>query len=411
MPIVWATGQQGALGHLVERDAEQLGDPLLAVADEVDRRPRRAEATLPEGEHQAPHGREQRSPRACAHRRRGVLQTAPHARDDEQRGAVHVVGEVLRRVGDLVEALRRACRCRRSRVVAASGRSRSWPGRSRRSPVAWPRPSTTTQCQPCRLPPVGACKAISRHSSTSDHSTGRSKSSRLRTERVVVSSSSAVRLRCIRLSVAPRPRTAHYRRGGVLFPNRMHDGLRDGSITVTFRHWKRPQAKVGGRYRTGGGDLVVESIEPVRSGAITDDDARRRRGSPTPPRCVERCAGATTSPCCASPSTARNRPCPPAPSLDDDEIDRRLDRLDAASPTGPWTRATLDLIARRPAVRAGDLAARARPRAAAVQGRRAQAQTARPHREPRRRLPPLAAGSRLPRSSLSERDQRQWPHE
>ena len=41
----------------------------------------------------------------------------------------------------------------------------------------------------------------------------------------------------------------------------MHDGLRDGTITLTFRNWKRPQAKVGGRYRTGGGDLVVESIE------------------------------------------------------------------------------------------------------------------------------------------------------
>ena len=47
---------------------------------------------------------------------------------------------------------------------------------------------------------------------------------------------------------------------------------------------------------------------------------------------------------------------PVPPSLDDDEIDRRLNRLDATSPNGAWTRATLDLIARRPAVRAGDLA-------------------------------------------------------
>jgi len=39
------------------------------------------------------------------------------------------------------------------------------------------------------------------------------------------------------------------------------------------------------------------------------------------------------------------------------EIARRLARLDAASPTGPWTAATLALIARRPAVRAAELAA------------------------------------------------------
>jgi hypothetical protein len=38
-------------------------------------------------------------------------------------------------------------------------------------------------------------------------------------------------------------------------------------------------------------------------------------------------------------------------------ITARLDRLDAASSYGPWTRATLQAIAERPAVRAPDLAA------------------------------------------------------
>ena len=41
---------------------------------------------------------------------------------------------------------------------------------------------------------------------------------------------------------------------------------------------------------------------------------------------------------------------------DVDEIDHRLARLDRASPRGPWTAATLAIIAERPAVRAGDLA-------------------------------------------------------
>src|SRR5579859_4934059 len=50
------------------------------------------------------------------------------------------------------------------------------------------------KCQVCLLPPVGACTAISRHSRNRSGSTGREKSSRLRTERVVASSSSGVRL-------------------------------------------------------------------------------------------------------------------------------------------------------------------------------------------------------------------------
>src|SRR5438067_2535940 len=61
----------------------------------------------------------------------------------------------------------------------------------------------------------------------------------------------------------------------VLFPQRFHEGLRDDSITLTFRKWTRPQAKVGGRYRTGGGDLVVESIDQIAVRDISDAAARR----------------------------------------------------------------------------------------------------------------------------------------
>jgi len=39
------------------------------------------------------------------------------------------------------------------------------------------------------------------------------------------------------------------------------------------------------------------------------------------------------------------------------DIDRRLERLDGASASGPWTMAVLRVIAERPAVRAPDLAA------------------------------------------------------
>src|SRR4051812_48857667 len=59
--------------------------------------------------------------------------------------------------------------------------------------------STKTHCQPCAFEPVGACNARSRHSSSTSRDTGLSKSRRLRTERVVVRTSSADRF-----SVIPR---------------------------------------------------------------------------------------------------------------------------------------------------------------------------------------------------------------
>ncbi len=39
-----------------------------------------------------------------------------------------------------------------------------------------------------------------------------------------------------------------------------------------------------------------------------------------------------------------------------EDLDRRLTRLDRAGSHGAWTRATLEIIRQRPAVRAGDLA-------------------------------------------------------
>src|SRR6516165_7575152 len=55
--------------------------------------------------------------------------------------------------------------------------------------------STNTHCQPCELEPVGACSARLRHSISTSWLTGLSKSRRLRTERVVVRTSSTDRLR------------------------------------------------------------------------------------------------------------------------------------------------------------------------------------------------------------------------
>ena len=59
----------------------------------------------------------------------------------------------------------------------------------------------------------------------------------------------------------------------MLFSAAAWPGLADGSITVTFRTWSKPQAKVGGRYRVGGMLLEATAVSQVSVSSLTDDDA------------------------------------------------------------------------------------------------------------------------------------------
>src|ERR1700758_2400745 len=77
--------------------------------------------------------------------------------------------------------------------------------------------SPTTHCQPFELEPVGACNANSRHSISNSRETGLSKSRRLRTERVVVRTSSTDRLRVMSRGY---PRRSGWGRGRLVARNR-----------------------------------------------------------------------------------------------------------------------------------------------------------------------------------------------
>jgi hypothetical protein len=150
----------------------------------------------------------------------------------------------------------------------------------------------------------------------------------------------------------------------VLFEARFRDGVQDGSVTVTFRRWKRPQVVTGHRYRTAVGILAVDSVEVVDAAEITDADAGRS-GYPSAAAVVADLRGADGLPVYRVGFHAVEGPDPrdelaANPALSDADVadlDRRLTRLDRASSHGPWTRETLAIIAERPAVRAGDLAA------------------------------------------------------
>ena len=61
----------------------------------------------------------------------------------------------------------------------------------------------------------------------------------------------------------------------MLFRKRFWAGLADGSVTVTFRRWTRPQVVAGRAYRSPAGMLQVEAVEPVDLDMIGDDDAVR----------------------------------------------------------------------------------------------------------------------------------------
>ncbi len=147
-----------------------------------------------------------------------------------------------------------------------------------------------------------------------------------------------------------------------------HAGLADGSVTVTFRRWKRAQVKVAGMYRVGPVDLTVDRIDRVPLERITAGDARRAGFTDRaalvaflgPPdvdatdelvwRIAFRC----------EPAAPKVAPSGKLTLADVDELRRRLDRLDRNGPTGstgPWTREVLELIARRPGVVSTELSA------------------------------------------------------
>ena len=59
------------------------------------------------------------------------------------------------------------------------------------------------------------------------------------------------------------------------FSRELHDDIAAGDITLTYRLWQRPQAKVGGRYRVGRVEIEVDDMTRVPFADISDGDVRR----------------------------------------------------------------------------------------------------------------------------------------
>lgn len=152
----------------------------------------------------------------------------------------------------------------------------------------------------------------------------------------------------------------------MLFPQIFWPGIVDGSVTLTYRLWAAPRAVAGRRHRVAGGMIEITEVAEADPAAITEADATgagfptredlladlRKREGETDRRWYRvrfRYLGADPRDALAGDGalSAEQRT----------ELDRRLARLDKASTHGPWTAATLDVIAAHPGTRAGDLAA------------------------------------------------------
>jgi hypothetical protein len=149
----------------------------------------------------------------------------------------------------------------------------------------------------------------------------------------------------------------------VLFEKRFWAGITDGSITSTFRRWKRPQALAGKRYRTPGGLIEVQSIVVVHASEITSADALGS-GYSSARDLVADLRGTPDSPIYRIRFHHVDDPDPRDElarddALSDDDVEAirvRLERMDRLSSSGPWTMEVLRAIAERPGVRAADLA-------------------------------------------------------
>jgi hypothetical protein len=149
----------------------------------------------------------------------------------------------------------------------------------------------------------------------------------------------------------------------VLIEKRLHAGIRDGSITVLFRRWRRRQVTAGNVYRTAAGRLIVESVNEVSPDRIRTADAMAA-GYATVDDAVAELRGDEADPLYLVRLRLVDEPDPREVLANDtdlstsdiEEIGTRLARYDNTSARGPWTDETLDIIRRRPAIRAGDLA-------------------------------------------------------
>ncbi len=147
------------------------------------------------------------------------------------------------------------------------------------------------------------------------------------------------------------------------FTRDSHRAVADGAVTLTIRRWTRPQVKVGGHYTVGAVVIEVDAIELLPFHAISDADLAR---TGVADREASRARAAHSGPIDDDTLVYRiefhvvGQKADAVPARATEAavaaVADRLDRIDARDPRGPWTRATLRLIADRPGTVSTELA-------------------------------------------------------
>ncbi len=140
-------------------------------------------------------------------------------------------------------------------------------------------------------------------------------------------------------------------------------GVADGTVDLAFRRWGHPRIHPGSSFVALTRVIEVTSLERVDPERITRDEARRAGYDDADAVRAALCVNVHNPTyriglqCIGEDPRIALRADDDLSDSDVEEIRTRLDRMDARSKNGPWTRETLDIIARRPGVVSTDLAA------------------------------------------------------
>jgi hypothetical protein len=146
----------------------------------------------------------------------------------------------------------------------------------------------------------------------------------------------------------------------MLLDNPTLQAIMAGRVSVVFRTWQRPTVKSGGTLRTRAGVLAIEAVEPIVPARISKRDLAQS-GYRSRAELLQALSGRTgvlyrirVRPAGEDPRIALRQQ--PLGAAELAQLEKRLQRMDAASREGAWTRQYLELIAARPAQRAPELA-------------------------------------------------------
>ena len=130
----------------------------------------------------------------------------------------------------------------------------------------------------------------------------------------------------------------------MLLPQRIAQGVRDGTITAAFRRWEQPRVRPGGTQLTAAGVVRFDAVtEIVDLGSLTEADARSAGFADVAGERIFRVALSWVG---EDPRIALREQRPDAAELA--ALTAAVARLDAGRRTGPWTRRILEWIRDNP---------------------------------------------------------------